>query len=248
MILSGALTNELPKPWSNILHGIITSLATFGITVPFARWEKLTLVEIGIVPNLRTIKKFAFGFGIGLVIAITYVLLVIFFTNSKLVAVQSISLSSFLYPISFCFIFALREELAFRCFPLRSLTNSMGFWKAQIVIALIFAVEHWVGGYTFINAFLGSSIGAILFGIAALKTKGIALPVGLHMALNFGQWCFGFNFQGIIWQRVIEEESGVWNEPIIWIIYLLVMGLAILGFYLYGRKKSALQGTAVDKK
>ncbi|MEO1012888.1 MAG: hypothetical protein AAFX53_16435, partial [Bacteroidota bacterium] len=100
------------------------------------------------------------------------------------------------------------------------------------------ALEHWAGDYTFKNAFLGSSAGAILFGIATLATKGIALPTGLHMAWNFGLWCFGFNFPGIIWQRIIEKESEAANEPFVWMIYLTVMGLSILGFYLYGRKKN----------
>lgn len=243
MVLSDSLTNKLPKPWSNIFHGIITILATFGITILFSRREKLTLGEIGIVPNRMMVKRFIYGFAIGIVIAITYVLLVIFFTNSKLVVVQSISISSVLYPFLFCFLFALREELAFRGFPLRSLAYSIGSWKAQIIIALIFALEHWVGDYNFINAFLGSSVGAILFGIAALKTKGIALPVGLHMALNLGLWCFGFNYSGIVWQRVIEKESNAWNEPLIWIAYLMVMGLSILDFYLYRPKNSASQST-----
>ncbi|MEM9141868.1 MAG: type II CAAX endopeptidase family protein [Bacteroidota bacterium] len=243
MILSGSLTNEFPKPWSDILHGTIVILCIFGITIPFARWEKLTLAEIGVVPNRKTIRRFTYGFAIGILIAITYVLLVVCFTNSKLVAVRSISFSSVSYPFVFCFVFALREELAFRGFPLRSLAYSMGSWKALIIIALIFALEHWAGDYTFKNAFLGSSTGAILFGIAALTTKGIALPVGLHMAWNFGLWCFGFNFPGIIWQRIIEKESETGNEPLIWTIYLVVMGLSVLGFYLYGRKKKASQGT-----
>ncbi|MCL6267191.1 CPBP family intramembrane glutamic endopeptidase [Flagellimonas myxillae] len=242
MILSSSLTNALPKPWSDILHITISAIAVLGINIPFARWEKLNLAEIGVVPNGRTIKCFTLGFAIGCAMVTTFTLWVVFAINSKLIVVQSPSFSSILIPFLLYFVVSLREELAFRAFPLRSLNYAIGSWKSQIIIALIFAIEHMAGGMTFIDAFLGSGVGAILFGIAALTTKGIALPAGIHLAWNFGQRCFGFkNEPGIVWEHVIIEGSEAKNEPMVWIAYLTVMGLSILGFYLYGRKKTALQ-------
>ena len=238
-VLGDILTKGLPKPFSGILHGIIAVIGVFGITILFSRWEKITLIEIGVVPNRMTFMRFVSGFVIGLVLALTHALGVVYFIQFKLVFVSSLSLSSFLFTFLLYFVFALREELAFRAFPLRTLTYSIGSWKAQLIIALIFAIEHMAGGYTFVEAFLGSAVGAILFGIAALKTKGIALPVGLHFAWNFGQWCLGFKDQPGIWEHIVEKGSETSNEIIGYTSYLLVMGLAILGFYLYRPKNSA---------
>lgn len=243
MILSSALTKEFPKAYADFLHGIIAVLAIFGITILFSRWEKITLFEIGLVPHRKTIKRFVFGFVIGLVLSLTHALAVVYFSQSKLVLAPSLSLSSFLFTFLFYFVFAFREELAFRAYPLRTLAYSIGSWKAQIIIALIFAIEHMAGGYTFVQAFLGSATGAILFGIAALKTKGIALPVGLHFAWNFVQWCMGFHNEPGIWGHIIDEGSEAKIEQIIFIVYLIVMGLAIFGFYLYRSKNSALPST-----
>lgn len=240
-VLGEILTKGLPKPYSGILHGIIAVIGVFGITILFSRWEKITLFEIGLVPHRKTIKRFAYGFVIGLVLALTYALVVVYFTQSKLVLVPSLPTSSILFTFLLYFVFSLREELAFRAYPLRTLAYSIGSWKAQIIIALIFAIEHMAGGYTFVEAFLGSAVGAILFGIAALKTKGIALPVGLHFAWNFGLWCVGFKNEPGIWEYIIGNESDSTNEVIGYSIYVLVMGLAILGFYLYRPKNSALQ-------
>lgn len=243
LILSSAMTKGLPESYADILHGIITLIAIFGNTLLFSRWEKVTLFEIGVVPNQMTIKRFVFGFGIGSVLALTHALVVIFFIDSKLVFVPSLSLSPILSTLLLYFVFSLREELAFRAFPLRTLAYSIGSWKAQIIIAIIFAIEHMAGGYTFKQAFLGSAVGAILFGIAALKTKGIALPVGLHLAWNFGQWCVGFKNEPGIWENIIVQGSESKNEQIVFIVYLIVMGLAILGFYLYRPKNSVVQST-----
>lgn len=240
-VLGDIFTKGLPKPYSGILHGIIAVLGIFGITMLFTRWEKITLFEIGIVPSRMTIKRIIFGFALGLILALTHALAVVYFTQSKLVLVPSLSLSSFLSTFLLYLIFAFREELAFRAYPLRTLAYSIGSWKAQILIAVIFAIEHMAGGYTFVQAFLGSGVGAILFGIAALKTKGIALPVGLHFAWNFGQWCVGFKNEPGIWEYINGSDSN--NEIISYTSYLLVMGLAILGFYLYCPKNSSLQST-----
>ncbi len=241
LILSDTFTKGLSKPQSGIIQGILAVIATFGITIPFARWEKLTLVEIGVLPHRRTIGLFAFGLVIGLVLSLTHALVVVYLTQSKLILVPSLSTSSILFTFLLFFVFSLREELAFRAYPLRTLTYSIGSWKAQIIIAIIFALEHMVSGYTFAEAFIGSAVGAILFGIAALKTKGIALPVGLHMAWNFGQWCVGFKNEPGIWEFIVGNGSDLNYDIVGYSSYILVMGLAILGFYFYGRKKTTSQ-------
>jgi len=130
---------------------------------------------------------------------------------------------------------AFREELAFRGYPLRSLNYAIGPWGAQLVIALIFVTEHVVGGMTWPQAILGSGLGALLFGLAALKTKGLALPIGLHSAWNFVQWLLGFK-NGTGWYKVVVEKGNEAKVELVGgISYLLVMGMAILAFYYWKR-------------
>ena len=237
LIFLSPISKNLPKPWSEILLGSIASIAVFVLSIIFSRWEKLKLEEIGVIPNKRTLPLFAYGFGIGLFLAIAQGLLVIAFSNVKLTyAVQTSSLS-ILLTLFLYLILSLREELAFRGYPLRSLTYAIGPWIAQLIIALIFALEHLAGGYTFKQAFLGAGIGAILFGIAALKSKGIALPVGLHAAWNFGQWSIGFKNEAGIWQTIIEKGYESDFESKSFIFYLLIMVGSITCFYFYKRKQ-----------
>jgi membrane protease YdiL (CAAX protease family) len=138
----------------------------------------------------------------------------------------------------------LREEIAFRGYPLFSLNRSAGPWIALLVVGIIFIIEHIAGGMGVWAAFLGSGAGSLLFGIAALKTKGLALPIGLHSAWNFGQWTLGFKNEAGPFTTIIEKGYNDRIEVIGWISYLLVMGLAI--FVLYNSWKKN-KNSAVEK-
>jgi membrane protease YdiL (CAAX protease family) len=239
LILISPLTRDIPKPWSELILGTIATILVFGLTIVFARWEKIQLKEIGVIPNRQTFGKFIFGLSIGLLLAFLQVMLVLAVSHSKLIFVSGLSIKPVLIMFFLYFVLALREELAFRGFPLRSLNYAMGSWKSQLIIALIFSLEHLAGGYTLFQAFLGAGIGAILFGIAALKSKGIALPIGIHLSWNFGQWCAGFKNEPGIWQNFIERGFEEKHEQISFAFYILVMSLAILAFYFYHKKENS---------
>jgi membrane protease YdiL (CAAX protease family) len=236
LILVSPLTSNFPKPWSELLLGTIAAILVFLLTIVFARWEKIQLWEIGVIPNRQTLAKFIGGLSIGLLLAFLHIMLVLAFTHSKLIFVAGITVRPVLLAFSLYFVLALREELAFRGFPLRSLNFAIGSWKSQFIIALIFSLEHLAGGYSFLQAFAGAGIGAILFGIAALKSKGIAVPTGIHLAWNFGQWCAGYKNEPGIWQNVIDKGFAPRYEQISLIVYVTIMSLAILTFYFYRKK------------
>lgn len=75
----------------------------------------------------------------------------------------------------------------------------------QWMVALVFAAEHRLGGSTWIHALLGAGVGSLLFGMASLATRGLALPIGLHAAWNFGQWVAGDKEFPGIWRSTVEQ-------------------------------------------
>jgi membrane protease YdiL (CAAX protease family) len=113
----------------------------------------------------------------------------------------------------------------------------MGIWPAQIIITIIFILEHVVGGMSWGMAILGSGAGAVLFGLAALKSKGLALSLGLHSAWNFGQWTFGFKNKPGIWQAVVEKGYDDSVQIAGLVAFLFVTGLVITGIYFYYRRR-----------
>lgn len=38
---------------------------------------------------------------------------------------------------------------------------------------------------------MGTAAGSLLFGMAAVATDGLAVPVGVHAVWNFGEWALG---------------------------------------------------------
>ena len=47
LIAAGAAMPRLPSQWSQVILGVSTSLLTFGLTVLFARWDRLALKDVG---------------------------------------------------------------------------------------------------------------------------------------------------------------------------------------------------------
>lgn len=232
-----AVVKGLPNAWSQHLLLIIASAITFGITVLFVRWEKLKLSDVGVVPGRFTFKRLAIGFLIGMILAFLQSAFVLLCGHFKFIYSSVITFIDILLYLSLYILVAVREELAFRGFPLRSLNYSIGPWKAQLIIVTIFSLEHVAGGMTWRDAFLGAGTGAVLFGLAALKTKGLALPIGLHIAWNFGQWCMGFKKEAGLLQGISDKGYENIVERNAWVGYLLVMGIAIVFFYFYKPKR-----------
>ena len=113
---------------------------------------------------------------------------------------------------------ALFEETLFRGFVFQRLIDGAGIWFAQLALALLFAAGHWgnpgMHGATEVVATLDLALGAILLGLAFLRTRSLALPVGLHLGWNWAQGhvlgfgVSGFDFSG--WFRPVFQGLPQW--------------------------------------
>ncbi len=227
------LTQSIPKPWSEDLTIVLAVVTSFGLTLLFLRWEGLDLADVGLMPGQQTIPRICIGFAIGLLLASLQALPLLLFGHIKLALYPNVNFQFIFSSFLLYSLLACREELVFHGYALRTLDYKLGNWPALLITGIIFALEHVAGGMTWSVAFLGAGTGSILFGLAALKTKGIALPIGLHAAWNFGQWAFGFKHVPGIWEATIEKGYENQLDNIGLISYLLVMVLAILVFYYY---------------
>jgi len=240
IILAAAsgFTKLLAKPWDAFTALSAAILLVICFTYLFSRWERVALTDIGMVPGKYSLTRILAGFIIGFTMAGVQPLLLLLFSNhirfvlSTQFPLDALFTSLFLYSLV-----AMREEIAFRAYPLRVLNNAFGPWVALFVIFIIFSLEHVAGGMSWFHAFIGPGVGSILFGVAALSTKGLAMPIGLHIAWNFGQWAFGFKDNTGIWHAVIDKGHEAQVENTGYIAYLVIMTIAIAGFYLYNSLK-----------
>jgi membrane protease YdiL (CAAX protease family) len=141
---------------------------------------------------------------------------------------------------------ASREELAFRGYPLRRLASTVGVWIAQFTVIVAFVLEHRLGGFSWTTALLGVSAGALLFGVAAIATRGLAVPIGLHAAFNFGQWVIGEKEKAGLWRPVVEESFRERVDAIGMVSYLFVFGLVTFAFWWWQHKNENLHAKNSD--
>jgi len=102
---------------------------------------------------------------------------------------------------------AAAEELLFRGFIFQRIIAGLGQWPAQLIIAAYFLLTHsnnpGMTGSVKVMASINIFLASILFGLAFLQTKSLAMPLGLHFMANFVQGgVLGFGVSG-------AEQSGL---------------------------------------
>jgi membrane protease YdiL (CAAX protease family) len=97
---------------------------------------------------------------------------------------------------------AVLEELLFRGFVFQRLVDGIGAPTALLLMASLFALAHWgnpgMAGSTVVVATIDNALGAILLGLAWLRTGSLALPIGIHFGWNWTQGSLlGFDVSGL---------------------------------------------------
>ena len=97
---------------------------------------------------------------------------------------------------------AFSEELLFRGYLFQRLCQGIGPWPAQLLVAILFAAVHWsnpgMAGATRAWASLDLVLAGILLGLCYLRTRSLALPIGLHLGWNWAQGVLlGFGVSGM---------------------------------------------------
>jgi membrane protease YdiL (CAAX protease family) len=244
LMFTSRLTKSIASELADLSSLVLASVLTFLLVYLFTRWQNLRLNDVGVVPGKSTIQRFVVGYIIGLSMAVIQALTVFCFGHLQLTIVPDITAQQIILPLSLYFFVACREELIFRSYSLTSLSHSFSSAVALLLITVIFVLEHVVAGMTWEMAVIGSGLGGILFGLSALKTRGLALPLGLHSAWNFGQWMVGFKNKVGVWEAVVEKGYEKETENISLAAFSLVMLLAIIGIVLFYKRKSTEENKA----
>jgi membrane protease YdiL (CAAX protease family) len=221
---------------SEVFLGVVTSMATFALTLLFVRWERLRLVDVGAMPNAGSLARLALGFLFGSLIIAAWAGMSVAAGQMHWVRANDVDARSILVALMAYLSLACREELAFRGYPLRRMYGRSGLWAAQLLIAFVFALEHKLAGATWVDAFLGSGVGSLLFGMAAIATRGLAVPIGLHAAWNLGHWALGLKGTPGLWRAVVDGKHPPSAGLTEIVLYDLVMLTATFAFWLWHRR------------
>jgi hypothetical protein len=239
LMVSAPIAARWSGLWQMFAFGLISSFAVMLISCLFARWEKIPLSAIGIRFGRTSVLNLFAGLLLGLVLLTLHTALTAAFGPVKWEWQRPVDgVEICLVSISFLLLGA-REEIAYRSFPLFRLSASWGVVAAQLVVALVFAAEHVAGGYTWGGALIGTGIGSLVFGTAALATRQLALPLGLHAAWNIGDWVrSGKGAHGYL-HPVIQPGHETYAQNVGAAVFVTLMLLTLLALYWWGWQRPA---------
>ena len=181
------------------------------------RLRREPLSSVGLVMNGRWARDFGIGTGLGIAMIFITAGLVMVFADVSFSVNPEASITTVLYGLYFFLIVSLREELLFRGFIFQRVIDGLGVWGAQILFGLFFAAAHFgnpgMEGVTFAVATIVIALAAIFLGAAYIKTKSLALPIGIHLGWNWAQgYVLGFGVSGTEVDGVLEPSFG--NAPV----------------------------------
>jgi membrane protease YdiL (CAAX protease family) len=173
--------------------------------------RKESLADAGMGINTRWLKQFFTGTLAGLGMMFSTVALIwlvggVTFELNEQRSIQLLSYGFYLFLIG-----SLAEEILHRGFIFQRLIDGIGVWGAQLLIASLFAFGHLgnpgMQGTTQLFAFFDLFLVSLIFGLAYIKTRSLALPIGLHLGWNWAQGnILGFGVSG-------HDKEG-WFKPV----------------------------------
>jgi membrane protease YdiL (CAAX protease family) len=128
------------------------------------------------------------------------------------------------------------EELGFRGYALRRLTERMGPWPAVCLTALAFGLSHLSYGWDLRTIALGVVPGGLLWGMSAIATRGLAVPIGLHAAWNFASWSAGNRAETGLLRMIVEEDALEQTRAVGTASYLTIFGALTVAFWFVHRR------------
>lgn len=225
--------------WQGAVLGTLVSLGAVLLTAWLLRSSGRPLSEIGLGVRRGSPTRFLIGVGCGAVLIGTHVLLLWAFGGEvSIERAPEVGAGAILAAVCSFVPLAAMEEIGFRGYPLHRLKTAYGLWAAQAVVAVAFAVYHVLGGFPWVAALLGTGMGSLLFGMAAVATRGLAVPIGLHAAWNFGGWLVGEKPDPGLWTIAVAESSRPTAELVGALGYFGILGAATLGFWLLYRRRA----------
>ena len=168
-----------------VAHPIVLVAAVVALSYLFLRSEGRSLAVLGLDPSWRRVRELAGGFAGG----------------AALIALMAIAVRILLpFPWAWNPGFSVRltawslvwltcgnavEELVFRGYGFERLIAGIGHWRAQLVIALLFALFHIVNGWSWQVALVGTTVGSLLYGLVFVRWRSVPAATGVHAATNW---------------------------------------------------------------
>ena len=233
---AGMLKGMAPPALQALAWGSASSAVMLLVSLAFLRREGRTPAEIGIRPVPGSLARFAVGAVVGVALFLLYIGIAIAAGPVRLVPSPGGGGAGIALAVATYVSLSCMEELGYRGYPLRTLAPAFGIWPAQLIVATAFALNHLAFGWSWTSVLLGVVAGSILFGMAALASGGLALPIGLHAAWNLVSWAVGEKGEPGLWSVAVSDAERGRAAATGSAGYVVVMLLGTAGFWWWHRR------------
>lgn len=169
--------------------------------------------DLGLVPDRRFAREFGLGclggaLLLGLAALVPWLLGAVDFTRAPGGGASQLLRTAWMMLGVSVF-----EELLFRGYLFQRLVEGLGRWPALILGAGLFALAHWgnpgMEGAVKVWATVNIALAALLLGLAWMRTRSLALPMGIHLTWNWVQGpLLGFGVSGTTAQGFLAPRLG----------------------------------------
>lgn len=136
------------------------------------------------------------------------------------------------------------EEIGFRGYALRRLTGSVGVWPALAITTVAFGLSHLLYGWDVQAIALGVLPGGLVWGMSAIATRGLAVPIGLHAAWNFASWTAGNRAETGLLRMIVADDALESTRAVGAVSYLVISAVLTAIFWLVQRRNARLDAAA----
>lgn len=197
-----------PAAWGQLVWGALSSFAILGLTLYLLKREGRTAADVGLRFESTSILRFLVGVFLGCAIYAIMILITSLIAGPiQVTRADSPAIAIIVLTLGTYLALSVMEELGFRGYPLRTLVEALGRWQAMAVVAVAFSLSHLMYGWSWDTILLGVLPNAILFGVVALASGGLAMPIGLHAAVNAARWAAGETGTPGLWSMRIDTPD-----------------------------------------
>lgn len=237
------LKSFVPHTSERLVYGLIGTTVAFLVTFVFLKFDKKSFTDIRLRFDYFTIPKFVAGIGAGIILMGILALGVLYFKNASFQVNSKSSVLHFLIATMPLIPLAFMEEIAFRAYPLEIIKEKTGVRLPIFITSILFALYHVANGWSIASSFYGPAVWGLLFGLAAVYSKGIAFPTGIHYAANLTTSAFGEPDNTVsVWIIKLPENTGT-QPGFEWLTIIpsfVLLVFAVLCIELYVRRNNTL--------
>ncbi len=239
VLVAGFLTSLTigSEVWQLTAWGLVSSLGLIFLARLLMRSEGGSSASLSLAVRSSSLRRFAFGVLLGAASFGVHVLVMA--TLAGPIRFELVPGIGTLVALTYFARFlstSCMEELGFRGYPLHRLTAKIGPWPAVFLTALAFGLSHLLYGWDLRTIAIGVVPPGLLWGMSAVATRGLAVPVGLHAAWNFASWSAGSRAETGPLRMILEDDALERTQAVGTVSYLAIFGALTAAFWFVHRR------------